>query len=274
MPHHPSGNFKSGNGDFYANRSTLSRNSPIRDDQTTMLFQSSNPFAQTMDLTGPSTFQASTVPLALSSRRSHASGGRHVSQTTVVNGPYGLSTTQSRDSGNGRIPRNVPFSPGIEAYRGERDFQEEMIFSGQEVFPPPSALGGYGSILPSSSRVNPSYFDSPAAIDNNLAGNVMPDNARHIHILRLPLYPRTDVSFSLILIHRGRNNPPIALRCDWRDCEYPGNFSREGCLWRHIKSQHISPDEFKCHVCQSTFGRKDRFRNHMLTVHDIRVIFK
>lgn len=204
MPHHSSGNFKSGNGDFYASTITLPGNSPIRDDQTTTLFQSSNPFAQTVDLTGPSTFQASTVPLALNSIRSHPSGGRHVSQTTVVNGPYGLPTTQSRDSGNGRIPRSVPFSSGIEAYRGERNFQEEMILSSQEAFPPPSALEGYGSILPSSSRADQSYVDSPAAIDNNLE-NVMPYRARHIHILRLPLYPRARCFF-LTSIHTQRQN--------------------------------------------------------------------
>lgn len=59
------------------------------------------------------------------------------------------------------------------------------------------------------------------------------------------------------------------IHCGWKDCTYSGGFSREACLWRHIKSTHISPKALTCPHCNKTFGlgREDKLRAHKRLAH-------
>ncbi|OQD79668.1 hypothetical protein PENANT_c046G02394 [Penicillium antarcticum] len=68
--------------------------------------------------------------------------------------------------------------------------------------------------------------------------------------------PRSDAMRSLI-------------NCGWKGCTYSGGFSREACLWRHIKSTHVSPKALKCSHCKKTFGlgREDKLRAHKRLAH-------
>ncbi|CAI7663379.1 unnamed protein product [Penicillium pancosmium] len=58
-------------------------------------------------------------------------------------------------------------------------------------------------------------------------------------------------------------------KCRWEGCTYTSTFSRQTCLWRHIKSTHVAPEEFKCPVrdCKESFGRKDKLQSHMRLCH-------
>lgn len=70
------------------------------------------------------------------------------------------------------------------------------------------------------------------------------------------------------VLNDSSTNPPL-IKCEWKGCVYPGAFSRETCLWRHIRSTHLSPQEFKCPQCNKTFGlgRKDKLNAHVRLVH-------
>ena len=57
------------------------------------------------------------------------------------------------------------------------------------------------------------------------------------------------------------------IRCEWKDCVYPGTFTNEGTLVRHLRTVHFSPNRFKCDICGKRFGRKDRYRTHRQMAH-------
>ncbi|KAJ5488366.1 hypothetical protein N7453_011820 [Penicillium expansum] len=59
--------------------------------------------------------------------------------------------------------------------------------------------------------------------------------------------------------------------CNWKDCPYPGMFSRKGVLMRHIETQHVNPRSFGCPKCDRLFSRKDNMTEHLGRVHLERV---
>lgn len=64
-------------------------------------------------------------------------------------------------------------------------------------------------------------------------------------------------------------SPFSRYKCHWEGCTYTGAFSRQTCLWRHIKSTHVAPEEYRCPApeCKETFGRKDKLKSHMRLYH-------
>lgn len=60
-----------------------------------------------------------------------------------------------------------------------------------------------------------------------------------------------------------------SFKCGWEGCAYPGNFSSEYVLMRHIKSTHVSPGLYKCPDlnCDRSFGRRDKLSAHVRLVH-------
>ncbi|CEJ58197.1 hypothetical protein PMG11_06863 [Penicillium brasilianum] len=65
------------------------------------------------------------------------------------------------------------------------------------------------------------------------------------------------------------HHQPSQLKCQWAGCTYSGVFTRETCLWRHIKSVHVSPGMYACTYpqCNKAFGRKDKFLAHLRQAH-------
>ncbi|KAJ5527353.1 hypothetical protein N7513_011512 [Penicillium frequentans] len=59
------------------------------------------------------------------------------------------------------------------------------------------------------------------------------------------------------------------LQCGWKGCTYTGAFTTETSLWRHIKTKHVSPGQFKCPFpkCGKCFSRKDNYAAHVRLVH-------
>ncbi|KAE8141279.1 hypothetical protein BDV38DRAFT_237655 [Aspergillus pseudotamarii] len=58
-------------------------------------------------------------------------------------------------------------------------------------------------------------------------------------------------------------------RCEWRACKYPGEFSREAELMRHIRSKHVCPGLYECpeENCRRMFNRKDNMMEHFRRMH-------
>lgn len=76
----------------------------------------------------------------------------------------------------------------------------------------------------------------------------------------------TDSSDFIIYHHSSHWHEASPLRCQWKDCGSNDTFSNEGSLVRHLKAKHISPEKYRC-PCRKSFGRKDRFRDHMRLKH-------
>ncbi|KAJ6137158.1 hypothetical protein N7471_003644 [Penicillium samsonianum] len=66
---------------------------------------------------------------------------------------------------------------------------------------------------------------------------------------------------------RRQNSGHGTFRCNWKDCSYPGMFSRKGVLMRHIETQHVTPRSFGCPKCDRLFSRKDNMTEHFGRVH-------
>ncbi|KAJ5116748.1 hypothetical protein N7456_001096 [Penicillium angulare] len=64
-----------------------------------------------------------------------------------------------------------------------------------------------------------------------------------------------------------------ALKCRWEGCQYVGTFGRSTELKRHVETQHISPNSFKCAVpeCGKSYNREDNLNSHVWRVHGSKV---
>ncbi|KAL3440462.1 hypothetical protein BJX65DRAFT_27363 [Aspergillus insuetus] len=64
---------------------------------------------------------------------------------------------------------------------------------------------------------------------------------------------------------------PESFICKWENCTSTHVFRREIDLMRHVKTIHVAPQAFPCHVglCGRAFPRKDKLRDHMARVHQV-----
>ncbi|CEN60316.1 hypothetical protein ASPCAL02757 [Aspergillus calidoustus] len=60
-------------------------------------------------------------------------------------------------------------------------------------------------------------------------------------------------------------------QCRWEGCHPPRYFAREGDLWRHIRSIHVSPRAHACRGCGRPFGRKDHLDPHEARCGELRL---
>ncbi|KAE8313059.1 hypothetical protein BDV41DRAFT_269356 [Aspergillus transmontanensis] len=89
--------------------------------------------------------------------------------------------------------------------------------------------------------------------------------------------PASDIDKSgkshVICGHRGIPKSSVTrtglYRCEWRACKYPGVFSREAELMRHIRSKHVCPGLYKCpeENRRRSFNRKDNMMEHLRRKH-------
>ncbi|KAJ5261259.1 hypothetical protein N7478_011854 [Penicillium angulare] len=63
------------------------------------------------------------------------------------------------------------------------------------------------------------------------------------------------------------------IKCHWKGCRYNGTFGRSTELKRHVETQHISPNAFRCSFlgCSKSYNREDNLKSHSKRVHDSRV---
>lgn len=58
-------------------------------------------------------------------------------------------------------------------------------------------------------------------------------------------------------------------KCHWKGCRYNGTFGRSTELKRHVETQHISPNAFKCPYrgCNKSYNREDNLKTHVRRAH-------
>ncbi|KAJ5089069.1 hypothetical protein N7532_007753 [Penicillium argentinense] len=70
-----------------------------------------------------------------------------------------------------------------------------------------------------------------------------------------------------LIVPRLNHSGPF--KCQWKDCQYSGHFSRKAVLLRHIEAMHINPGAYDCPEpnCFRSFNRKDNLMAHSRNVH-------